>query len=84
MKFLEEDKDFSFYMRRFMEKAHQEVDARILASLIGSRIIDFRLECIPKRKSMYWLTIETDAKPVIGLTKNVRITPSKIRVKVKF
>ena len=49
---------------QIMEAAAIENERRILAGLIGSRILGFELEPIKNRKTMYELTITTDAENV--------------------
>jgi len=49
-----------------LAKAHaSELDRKLKASIIGSTIKDFKIEKIKDRKTMYKMTILTDAKPVI-------------------
>jgi hypothetical protein len=62
----------------YMEK----LDSALRDSLIGSKIIDFKVEKIPRTKHMYLITIETDAKPVKDGKATYITTPLKLRVRI--
>ena len=49
---------------QIMRAAATENERRILAGLIGSRILEFELKPIKNRKTLYDLTIITDAEDV--------------------
>lgn len=80
-----------------MRKIAQLEDNRLMDALIGSRILDFRLEKIPNRKTLYYLHIKTNA-PIVPLieplvedktlklveSKNAYQDPSEIKLKVKL
>lgn len=70
-------------VKETMTKAYKALDERILASLVGSHILDIRVTPIPHRKRMVLVTIKTDAKPVIGSQKNSFVCPEEIILRVR-
>ena len=66
-----------------LQKTYNQIDSRIKNSLVGSNILDIELKPIKNRKTMFLLTIKTDAKPIQGLTKNSSIILSEMEFRVK-
>lgn len=57
----------------------EEEDRRLRASIIGSKILDFKIEPIPNRKTLYKLYIKTDAQNVPQLKyENRQIMESEV------
>jgi len=67
-----------------MEEEYQALENRIKESLIGSKILDFKMERFKNRKTLYLLTLKTDAKRVEGIVKGTYLCPEIIRLRVKL
>jgi len=59
-----------------------KLDSALRDSLVGSKIIDFKVEKIRRTKHMYLITIETDAKAVKDGNVVYVTSPLKFRVRI--
>lgn len=72
-------------VEKFVELHWKRTDEQIRKSLIGSKILDIKIEPIKRRKHMYILTITTDAKPVVDkYNPKFKYMTNKIVLKVKL
>lgn len=66
------------------EKQAKHIDRLLMESIINSKILQFQITKIPNRKTLYWLTIKTNAKPLTIQQNGQTIIHNTSLVKVKI